>query len=528
MRPWASAAPSARASARSRSGPGSRCRGRRCSPTRLIAANIVLFLLTNKISASSGLGFGGTLNSLGDRLVLYGPAVKHGQDYRLLSAAFIHFGLLHIGFNMYALYLLGSAFERYAGTVRFALVYFTAALSGSFGALILSPHAATAGASGAIFGVMGAMFVLERQRGMALLQSPIGFLDPDQPGIHVRHPRHLDRRPHRRPDRRRPGGLRALGLRPQPHGLRPARRALAARDRGDRGRIRRGRSRGRRMRVLRALRRFWPPLLGGDRADRRRHPDLGLEDAVGLLRALARQGPPGRRVPARPGRQGARGRARGSTSSTSTRSRRTSSRSCGAATWCTARAWSRCASWCCPVSRRSSRRTQDIQAMDTSQVVAEAVAEHALGKPVVIRHLGALVEEVTPGLPAAKAGVQDGEVITAVDGHKVQSATDLIHLTAGLHPGDTATFTFTHLGTVHLRTVREHRRQEPGDHRRRDRRRRPHRPYPGQGALLDPGDRRPVRRARIRPRDLRQPERPPPAARAPHRRHRASSTRSAT
>jgi membrane associated rhomboid family serine protease len=142
----------------------------------LIAANVIVFLLTNKINAAGGLGFGGTLNSLGNRLVLYGPAVKNGQDYRLMSAAFIHFGLLHIGFNMYALYLLGSAFERYAGTVRFALVYFTAALAGSFGALILTPHAATGGASGAIFGVMGALFVLERQRGMALLQSPIGFL----------------------------------------------------------------------------------------------------------------------------------------------------------------------------------------------------------------------------------------------------------------------------------------------------------------------------------------------------------------
>jgi membrane associated rhomboid family serine protease len=142
----------------------------------LIAANIVLFLLTNKINVSGGLGFGGTLNSLGNHLVLYGPAVKNGQDYRLLSAAFIHYGLLHIAFNMYALYLLGSAFERYAGPARFALVYFTAALAGSFGALLLTPHAATAGASGAIFGLMGALFVLERQRGMALLQSPIGFL----------------------------------------------------------------------------------------------------------------------------------------------------------------------------------------------------------------------------------------------------------------------------------------------------------------------------------------------------------------
>ncbi len=143
----------------------------------LIAANIALFVLTNKVGASSGIGFGGaTLNSLGDRLVLFGPAVANGQDYRLLSAAFIHFGILHIAVNMYALYLLGGVFERYAGHVRFAAVYFTAALTGSFGALILSPNAATAGASGAIFGVMGALFVLERQRGMALLQSPIGGL----------------------------------------------------------------------------------------------------------------------------------------------------------------------------------------------------------------------------------------------------------------------------------------------------------------------------------------------------------------
>ena len=141
----------------------------------LIAANIALFVLTNRIgSGGGGLNFGSAdLNSLGDRLVLFGPSVANGQDYRLLTAAFIHYGLLHIAFNMYALYILGTAFERYAGTLRFAAVYFTAALSGSFGALILTPHSATAGASGAIFGIMGALFVLERQRGMALLQSPI-------------------------------------------------------------------------------------------------------------------------------------------------------------------------------------------------------------------------------------------------------------------------------------------------------------------------------------------------------------------
>jgi len=142
----------------------------------LIALNVLVFVLTNKVGAGGGLFGGGTLNSLGTKLVLFGPSVANGQDYRLISAAFIHYGLFHIAVNMYALYLLGGAFERYAGPVRFSIVYFTSALAGSFGALVLSPNAQTAGASGAIFGVMGALFVLERQRGMALLQSPIGGL----------------------------------------------------------------------------------------------------------------------------------------------------------------------------------------------------------------------------------------------------------------------------------------------------------------------------------------------------------------
>ena len=141
----------------------------------LIMVNVALFALTNQVGGGGGaFGFGSAdLNSLGRRLVLFGPAVAHGQDYRLLTAAFIHYGVLHIAVNMYALFILGTAFERYAGHMRFAAVYFTAALSGSFGALILTPHSATAGASGAIFGIMGALLVFERQRGIALMQSPI-------------------------------------------------------------------------------------------------------------------------------------------------------------------------------------------------------------------------------------------------------------------------------------------------------------------------------------------------------------------
>jgi PDZ domain-containing protein len=106
-----------------------------------------------------------------------------------------------------------------------------------------------------------------------------------------------------------------------------------------------------------------------------------------------------------------------------------------------------------PGESEKQRVKQDFHAMDTSQIVAEAVAEKALGRNVRIRHLGALVEQVSPGLPAAKAGVEAGDVITGVDDHRVRSAADLVRFTAGLHPGDSAAYTFGHLGTKRLRTV---------------------------------------------------------------------------
>ena len=139
----------------------------------IIAINVAVFALTNQL----GGGFGsGSLNALGNRLALWGPAVQNGDWYRLVTSGFIHYGFLHIAFNMYALYILGSALERYVGSVRFALIYFLSLLAGSFGALVATPHAQSAGASGAIFGVMGALLVLERQRGMALLGGSIGGL----------------------------------------------------------------------------------------------------------------------------------------------------------------------------------------------------------------------------------------------------------------------------------------------------------------------------------------------------------------
>jgi membrane associated rhomboid family serine protease len=139
----------------------------------LMAINLALYLVTNPqpLSLSSS-----SINQLGRDLALSRSGVADGEYYRLVSSAFIHFGVLHIAFNMYALYLLGGALERYAGTLRFGIIYGLSALTGSLGALILTSHGISAGASGAIFGLMGAMLVLERHRGVALLGGSIGGL----------------------------------------------------------------------------------------------------------------------------------------------------------------------------------------------------------------------------------------------------------------------------------------------------------------------------------------------------------------
>ncbi len=107
---------------------------------------------------------------------LFGPAVAEGEWWRLVTSSFLHASLIHVGFNMYLLWLLGSALEGYAGTDRFLAVWFTAVLWGAAGALVLSPNAITVGASGGVFGLMAAIFLLERQRGMGLMQSQVGIL----------------------------------------------------------------------------------------------------------------------------------------------------------------------------------------------------------------------------------------------------------------------------------------------------------------------------------------------------------------
>jgi membrane associated rhomboid family serine protease len=102
--------------------------------------------------------------------------VHEGEYWRLVTGGFLHANLLHIAFNMYLLYLLGQMLEPVYGSARFAALYAAALLCGSLGALLQSTTTLTVGASGAVFGLMGAAFMELRARGIDPWRSDIGML----------------------------------------------------------------------------------------------------------------------------------------------------------------------------------------------------------------------------------------------------------------------------------------------------------------------------------------------------------------
>jgi membrane associated rhomboid family serine protease len=140
----------------------------------LIAINVVVFLV--EIAQGAGgfyeLGISRFMANFG----LYGPSVAEGEWYRLVTNGFLHAGIIHIGFNMLLLFFLGRLLEPALGTWRFLALYFASLLAGSLGALILEPNSLGLGASGAIFGLAGATFVIARGRGMEALAGQVGFL----------------------------------------------------------------------------------------------------------------------------------------------------------------------------------------------------------------------------------------------------------------------------------------------------------------------------------------------------------------
>jgi membrane associated rhomboid family serine protease len=123
----------------------------------LIAINVVVYL--------AELGTGASLSTLGGSLVrrgaLDGPDVANGDWWRLVTSGFLHANLLHLGMNMLVLWFVGPSLEAALGRGRYLLLYFVSLLAGAAGALLQAPLAFTVGASGAIFGLFGALLVLE-------------------------------------------------------------------------------------------------------------------------------------------------------------------------------------------------------------------------------------------------------------------------------------------------------------------------------------------------------------------------------
>jgi membrane associated rhomboid family serine protease len=93
--------------------------------------------------------------------------LAHGEWWRLITSAFLHYGPFHLAINMYSLYFAGSLLEQLIGRWRFALLYMVSGIAGGAGAVLISPNSVTVGASGAIFGILGALFVLERRGNIA-------------------------------------------------------------------------------------------------------------------------------------------------------------------------------------------------------------------------------------------------------------------------------------------------------------------------------------------------------------------------
>ena len=137
----------------------------------LIAINVVIYLIT----ASQGGGFNNPGGALFDRFVLvgsnshlalfapFGDLAHDHQWYRLVTSMFLHASILHIAFNMFALWVIGTPVEQYLGRARYLGLYFVSGLAGAAGAILQAPFQPVVGASGAIFGILGAMQIIEWQ-----------------------------------------------------------------------------------------------------------------------------------------------------------------------------------------------------------------------------------------------------------------------------------------------------------------------------------------------------------------------------
>lgn len=140
----------------------------------LIAVHVLIFVSTLvRGGAQAAIGHGSNRlfappTELPSLLGVFPPAVAHGEYWRLITAMFVHFGLLHLAMNMWALWILGRFLERALGPARFTALYFLCGLGGNVAVYLFSSTASLAGgASTALFGLFAATFVVNRKLGLS-------------------------------------------------------------------------------------------------------------------------------------------------------------------------------------------------------------------------------------------------------------------------------------------------------------------------------------------------------------------------
>ena len=114
----------------------------------ILAINIIVFVIPLLYGQSE---------TMVAQFCVHGPSVRYGHYYRLFTGMFLHGSILHLIFNSYALYVIGSQIESFLGKFKFLIIYLVGGLMGSLFSITFNGNMASIGASGAIFGLMGAL-----------------------------------------------------------------------------------------------------------------------------------------------------------------------------------------------------------------------------------------------------------------------------------------------------------------------------------------------------------------------------------
>lgn len=142
----------------------------------LIGINVAVFIYlaaSESRTIGGGRGWSQQQYDLGLNRILLG--IDSGRWYTLVTSGFIHFGILHLALNMFALYQLGNLLERSLGRVKFGLLYVAGLLGGSAGVILATDAGITGGASGAVFGLLGATAIALHRQGINIMQTGIGM-----------------------------------------------------------------------------------------------------------------------------------------------------------------------------------------------------------------------------------------------------------------------------------------------------------------------------------------------------------------